>query len=161
MRIAKLKLRSALETLRNASGKLTGGYYYTGPADFILREGRFFDPKSLPTRIISGEVRRCFLNARRVTRVHGFSYVEGYALHANDIAILHAWNVDADGCVVDTTWIPSGKAYIGVAFPASVVTKWKGSLIDNWENGWPLLQKRLAMTARAEEYRGSKTHGIV
>jgi hypothetical protein len=145
---AEFDLRSALETLRNASGKLPTRYSYTGPADFVLREGRFFEPKSLPVKIKYRKSRRCFHNARQVIRAHGFSYVEGYALHENDIPFLHAWNLDDDGCVVDTTWVPVGRAYLGVIFSPSDILKWKGSLIDNWENRWPLLRKSIAIEAK-------------
>ena len=139
MRDAEIALRSSLETLRNASGKLPNDYSYTGPADFVLREGRFFRPRPLPVKIKLRKLGLCFHNALWISTEHGFAYVEGYAVHAAETPILHAWNIDAKGFVIDTTWRPVGSAYFGVILPVAEKLKWRGSLIDNWENGWPLL----------------------
>jgi hypothetical protein len=143
MKAFDTQLRASLETMRSASGKLRKGYFYTGPADFVLREGQFFRPKPLSRQTCRLEIRRCFENARLVSTAYGFPYVEGYALHESKIPLLHAWNLGNDGSVIDTTWRPVGRAYLGVVFSAIEMAKWRGSLIDNWKNGWPLLRKHL------------------
>jgi hypothetical protein len=143
MRDFETELRSSVESLRNASGKLRKEYFYTGPPDFILREGQFFRPKPLPRKIRRQASGRCFHNALLTSISRGFPYVEGYALHSGKIPVLHAWNLDNDGFVIDTTWRPIGRSYLGVVLPVADALKWEGTLIDNWEYGWPLLRKRL------------------
>jgi hypothetical protein len=61
--------------------------------------------------------------------------------------VLHAWNSDDDGFVVDTTWHPLGIAYFGVVIPRALVLAARdervsiGSSIDNWRQHWPLLRR--------------------
>jgi hypothetical protein len=144
MNTSEKELRSNVETLKGVSGKLPRRYYfYSGPADFVLREGEFFKPAPLPKKIKAQTIRLCFHNSLLISIGHGFRYVEGYALHKGKIPVLHAWNIDSDGFVIDTTWRPIGRAYLGVVLPIVCSLNWKGSLIDDWENGWPLLRKRL------------------
>ena len=57
------------------------------------------------------------------------------------IPVLHAWNVDAEGSVIDSTWEPVGSIYFGVIFPVSIVRGAKTSVLDDWENGWPVLRE--------------------
>jgi len=139
MNAKELELRFLIEDLNRTGGKLPATYFYTGPMDFLLREGRFFEPAPLPGTIARKEIRQCFRNARRVTRAKGFSYVEGFALSmGSSFPHKHAWNIDSLDRVVDTTWIPVGTAYFGVVFSYRDTLR-PGSLIDDWENGWPLL----------------------
>jgi hypothetical protein len=139
---ADTRLRSSVEMLRNSSGKLPNGYCYANPADFVLREGRFFMPKPLPGKIPRGKLGLCFRNALSTSTEHGLPYVEGYALYSGTLPTLHAWNIDTEGGVIDTTWRLVGEAYLGVILPRTEVLKWRGPLIDNWANGWPLLREK-------------------
>ena len=71
----------------------------------------------------------------------GLEYAEGYAVVGSKIPVLHAWNVDAEGSVVDTTWEPVGSAYFGVILPLPIVRGAKTLVLDDFESGWPLLRE--------------------
>ena len=71
----------------------------------------------------------------------GLQYVEGYAVIGGKNPVLHAWNVDAEGSVIDSTWEPVGSAYFGVILPRSIVEPAKTSVLDDWESGWPVLRE--------------------
>jgi hypothetical protein len=71
----------------------------------------------------------------------GLEYVEGYALIGGKNPVLHAWNVDAEGSVIDSTWEPVGSIYFGIVFPPSIVERAKTSVLDDFENGWPVLRE--------------------
>ncbi len=72
-------------------------------------------------------------------------YVEGYAVSdSNDLPMLHAWNLDTDAFVVDRTWNPHGRIYLGVIFPLVVIPRNRGTqyaVIDDWEQDYPILRK--------------------
>jgi hypothetical protein len=108
--------------------KNPGQFHYLGISDFILREGQFFEPRPLPAHISYLEFRHCYINAFRTALEENFVYVEGYAVSSsNDIPMLHAWNLDADGFVVDRTWNPHGRIYLGVVFPLAVIPRKRGT----------------------------------
>jgi hypothetical protein len=128
------------ERLKNPSQ-----FHYLGIPDFLLREGQFFEPRPLPAHIGYLEFKHCYMNTFRTALEENFVYVEGYAVsNSNDTPTLHAWNLDADGFVVDTTWNPHGRVYLGVVFPLAVVPRKSGKqypVIDDWEHGYPVLRK--------------------
>jgi hypothetical protein len=136
---------SALEDMRYFCGKGLPGYHYQGIGDFVLREGRFFEPQPLPSGVRRRPIQQCFRNALRTTMNTGLSYVEGYALLIDSTSpLLHAWNASSDGFAVDTTWEPVGRIYLGVSFPLSLVRRPKGfllSVLDDWQRGWPILRE--------------------
>lgn len=137
-------LRSQLEKVRHFAERLPDKYHYCGPYDFVLREGQFFLSRPLPKEFELGAITECFLNAFQTAVANEVPYVEGYAFSSDNAFIphLHAWNVDAEGFVVDTTWGPVGAAYLGVIFPLSLVYCTRGSsVIDNCVNHWPLLRE--------------------
>ena len=120
-------------------------FHYQGIPDFILREGQFHEPRPLPAGIDHLEIRHCYTNAFQTALEEGFAYVEGYALaSSHDLPLLHAWNLDADGFVVDRTWNPHGRIYLGVIFPLTVIPRERDTqypVIDDWEHGYPILRK--------------------
>jgi hypothetical protein len=66
----------------------------------------------VPAGIDCVEVGRCCKNAFWTALQEGLVYVEGYAVSdSNDIPLCHAWNLDADGFVVDRTWNPHGRIF--------------------------------------------------
>jgi hypothetical protein len=83
-----------------------------------------------------------------------YSYVEGYAMGV--IPVHHAWCVDKDGNVIDTTWsaterVPGtmrakvGTWYFGVEFDLGYVCSCRyrskhDCVIDNWKLGFELLK---------------------
>jgi hypothetical protein len=120
-------------------------FHYKGISDFLLREGQFFEPRPLPAGIDYLEVKHCIKNAFWTALRERFVYVEGYAISCwSDLPLLHAWNLDQQGFVVDTTWNPHGRAYFGVIFPLATIPRKRStqySVIDDWEHGYPILRK--------------------
>ena len=137
----QLCLRTYLEGARDFAGKLPTEYRYRNVYDFVLREGRFFEPQPRPDLITLRHIGECFRNAFLTMMRTGLQYAEGYAVVSSKIPVLHAWNVDAEGSVIDSTWEPVGSAYFGIVLPLSIVRGAKTSVLDDWENGWPLLRE--------------------
>jgi hypothetical protein len=101
------------------------GYHYVGVSDFLLQHGVWYLPVPFPAGIRKGRKKYCFRNAAllAIEQPQSFRYVEGYALYPGLRPMLHAWNIDKDGNLVDRTWKNCGTAYIGVVFStARVIT---------------------------------------
>jgi hypothetical protein len=113
----RLCLRTYLEEARDFGGKLPSKYHYRNVYDFVLREGRFFEPQQRPDAITLRHIGECFRNAFLTMMRTGLQYAEGYAVFGSKIPVLHAWNVDAEGSVIDSTWKPTGSAYFGIISP--------------------------------------------
>lgn len=118
---------------------------------FVLEHGRLFttlraeQPKP-------GTPKQCYYNAARmVRRSKGqLIFVEGYALAM--IPLPHAWCIDLEGQVVETTWRPTWRPlpgdtarvdYYGIPFSTDYlvrsIKRWgQYSLLDNWRNNWPV-----------------------
>jgi hypothetical protein len=134
-------LRTYLEGVRDFAGKLPTEYCYRNVCDFVLREGRFFEPQPRPDSITLRHIGECFRNAFLTMMRTGLAYAEGYAVIGSKIPVLHAWNVDAEGSVIDSTWEPVGSIYFGIVFPPSIVERAKTSVLDDFESGWPVLRE--------------------
>jgi hypothetical protein len=137
----ELSLPAYLEGARDFAGKLPTKYHYRNVYDFVLREGRFFEPQPRPDSITLRHIGECFRNAFVTMTRTGLRYAEGYAVSARKIPVLHAWNVDAEGSVIDSTWEPVGSIYFGIVFPPSIVERAQTSVLDDFESGWPLLRE--------------------
>lgn len=153
-------LRETLELMAEPERKhgslLARGYEYAGPHDFILRAGTWYDAPAEPHRYRQGAPKQCFGNAITAAAGHALRYVEGFASNAiiPDLAIHHAWNLEADGTVVDVTWgvyedgwlvAPIGIAYCGIEVSVERAddATWNGdaSVIDDYHRDWPLLRQ--------------------
>ncbi len=152
------KLRSHLAKQRDLmSGQMKDPtqFHYQGISDFILREGQFFEPRLVPSRSEYLEIGHCYKNAFWTALQEGFVYVEGYAFLAfHDLPMLHAWNLDSDGLVVDRTWNPHGRVYFGVVFPLSVIPRKRRTqyaVLDDWAHGYPILKKAWDREAARKE----------
>lgn len=66
---------------------------------------------------------------------------KGYAVVGRKIPVLHAWNVDAEGSVIDSTWEPVGAGYLGIIFPLSIIRRANASVLDDLESGWSVLRE--------------------
>jgi hypothetical protein len=133
----QLCLRTYLEGARDFAGKLPARYCYRNVYDFVLREGRFFEPRPRPDLITLRHIGECFRNAFLTTMRTGLEY----AVVGSKIPVLHAWNVDAQGSVIDSTWEPVGSIYFGIVFPPSIVERAQTSVLDDFESGWPVLRE--------------------
>jgi hypothetical protein len=137
--------------LESWTGGFKGGdasaHPYASQADFILKHGRAFEWRALPRGVRMGVPRQCFRNAVRLAlrRPGLYSYVEGYAVNTlvAGYPVAHAWCIDQEGFVVDSTW-DEGADYFGVPFQVEYVRRMGGarrdySLIDNEEMDFPLI----------------------
>ena len=105
---------------------------------FYLDHGR--DYQSVPWETWEGaydrgEPKQCFANAENLAVFHDeLTYVEGLATRLGAIPIPHAWCVDADGRVVEPTWLPDPECdsippvgqweYLGVPFKTDWLVNW-------------------------------------
>lgn len=85
---------------------------------FVLRNGKVMQPaQSWPEGVTEGELKMCFKNAYEIALEHGYDYYEGYGMgeRTHGFLVHHAWCMDDDGKVIDTTWPHFRTAqYIGV-----------------------------------------------
>jgi hypothetical protein len=122
------------------------GLCYRSPADFVMKHGKVYTPQRLPGQYDYLAPRACYGNAVIMAERHGLPYVEGYAMTAlHDIPMLHAWNVDPEGRVIDTTWREAGVAYLGVEFALGRADDctWNGNatVLSDWRRGFPLFRE--------------------
>ena len=95
---------------------LTGTVRLSGTSDettthasaalWVSEHGRLFAPGGArPAGMARGEPLECFANAQREGREHDLGYAEGFAGPSEAGRwILHAWNTDGAGRVIDPTW---------------------------------------------------------
>lgn len=126
--------------------------YYLGMEDFLLREGRFFAPPDLNDweKYTRGIPKHCFANSVEIgVHLHGLTYCEGLVWSV--IPIVHAWNLDKDGNVVDLT-LPveiakNVQGYWGVEFSLERLISMLeeretyGPFIDDYERDYPLYNR--------------------
>lgn len=75
-----------------------------------------------PKGIKKGKDRQCFTNAYHICIENkGFKYIEGFALSI--IPVHHAWVLDEDGNVIETTWKEAGEEYYGIELDIPWVNK--------------------------------------
>jgi len=115
----------------------------------VAELGTGYVGRSLPTCYEARTPGLCFMNATEDMWHDGrktLRYCEGYVLPGDvELPIAHAWCVDSDGLVVDTTLAdPVGWEYYGVLLRRDYVYKtitdggYYG-VLDNWQDRWPLL----------------------
>lgn len=123
------------------------GFVYRSAFDFVLKHGSWHAPCPMPRGVRYGQPKACYGNAILLSVVRGWTYVEGFALPAISIAlpVMHAWNLDDEGRLVDSTWRNLGLAYIGVAFSVERADDctWNGdgSVLSDWHRGYPLFRE--------------------
>lgn len=112
---------------------------------FVLKYGyEFSGAIELPSHVQRGEMKLCFGNAALMALAfpEEFIYTEGYAYQEGiPITLAHGWLTNRQGQVVDPTWgIDKHVDYFGVLVKPEYVRPRAGlSMIDDWQNGWPLV----------------------
>jgi len=113
---------------------------------FVVEQGWWYEQVKLTEGICRGPEQQCLSNAMQLM-IDGDSlvYCEGFALYQNgSVPVLHAWVTDGQGHAIDNTWRSPGVAYAGVPFKSLYVTmaalasRASISLLDDWQNGYPL-----------------------
>jgi hypothetical protein len=86
---------------------------------FILNYGQQWPGRPLPANYNKRKPGYCYMNSYRLMISSELRYVEGYAQREElSIPVLHAWCLDEDDAVVDTTWArPETCQYFGVVMP--------------------------------------------
>lgn len=124
-------------------------------ATFTLEHGREWESQELPFGYPAGVPRGCFGNSQKIlfskaAKHEDLVYVEGYACSGSlgfPFPTAHAWLVDPEGRVVDTTWEdPAISTYFGVPFNPEYVARTVRSaggacsMIDNFNDRWELVR---------------------
>ena len=123
--------------------------------DFVMSNGKQYPIRPRPKGVRQMAVKCCFRNAYLTSQRNGWDYCEGYGV-TGFFPILHAWCVDDEGYVVDTTW-RDGTYYFGVIFPTYyidqvAVSKGTWGVIDNWKGRFPLVSGEHNYNSLLNEY---------
>lgn len=154
--LAPESLRTMAEGMRRIKmgAKMPGIGDYDSFEEFVVRNGRPFVAQPLPRKYRRGAPKLCFYNATTLAIRRKLVYVEGYALLATvgGFPIHHAWCVEPDTATVIDVTATNLTDYWGIAFSTKYLAdRWKRetkkshgsincSLIDSWEDRWPLLR---------------------
>ena len=133
--------------------------------EFVIEYGWWYEPTEIPKGIATGTYQECFTNAAELSQPDdSLIYCEGYALFKPGmLPTLHAWVTDGQGKAIDNTWPTQGIAYAGVPFKSDFVTmtalknRAVVSLLDDWQNKWPL---RSELGDRPDEWLEGRGRGI-
>jgi len=129
-------------------GLSRGHRKYLNIEEFVNENGKAMPVHKYPSNLLEnrGRANECFYNAfNLVGKTERLVYCEGYA-HSGMIPTLHAWAMDEGGYVLDPTWEDQQDCrYFGVAFNYQFVidtalSRGAYGVIDNMENGFPLLE---------------------
>jgi hypothetical protein len=116
-------------------------FLYPSYESLVLKYGTLYTGGRLE---VSGRIKECYINAYYAARDNGWTYVEGYA--SSIIPVGHAWCLDGDGVVVETTWPEVGSEYYGVplrpewVLAQAMKTKHWGVLPNDWMRDCVLLR---------------------
>lgn len=114
---------SAFETLSDLNGEVfrPPGYKYANTADIVADLGVEYVGRELPARFHRGPQGQCFANAARLAQnCPDLTYVEGFG--SSLFPIHHAWCIDEDGAVIDTTWEDlEARRYLGIPIPTDTL----------------------------------------
>jgi hypothetical protein len=92
--------------------------------EFLLRNGRVWQPQPLPKRFRRRAPKACFYNARQlVLRSKAMRYCEGYCIGDHiPILVHHAWAVDLLDRVIDPTLnSPQLYEFFGIVFDRELI----------------------------------------
>lgn len=174
----KVALTKELETRQRREKAIKpDGWVYAGPADYILREGRYIPARVLPDHYddLIGAATECHLNSVIGAERSGLRYFTGYYL-VGQIVGHHSWLMDDDG-VVEVTFPTKGIApgtmvapylssasvpyvgperwaYFGLEFDVAFIRR----AVDEFDGTLPLLENDSILHADAMSHRYS-VHG--
>jgi hypothetical protein len=138
------KYMEGMVQLRRNMGNPPKHLKYCCIEEFVLKEGRFMGSRSkLSDDFPLDPMKQCFGNAYRRMMHKKLHYCEGFA-STGIIPVHHAWLVDMQGNVIDTTWV-DGLEYYGVEFETeyvigTVLARGCYGVIDNFQFRFPLLR---------------------
>lgn len=144
---ARERLLRLLERLRDVAPQ-PPGLHYRLMWDFVLRHGTWYEPRAYPPNLPDGRIKQCFGNSIMLSAARGYRYIEGFALMPEPfnsyLPMHHAWNADAFGALIDSTWNNEGIAYLGVEFSVERAddATWNGdaSVLNDFRRGFPLFR---------------------
>ena len=83
----------------------------------VLQHGYFFQVGVRPKEMRLGVLRQCYRNAALLALdCPDLIYTEGLAATEDMVPLEHAWVIDLDGKVIETTWRRPGVVYAGIPF---------------------------------------------
>jgi len=142
----RLRLRKILEELRDQIRRQSpqhtrGGF--TSIYDLVLKMGVEYRHGDLPPSCLAFPPKRCFQNAAAVSRIHDWTYVEGFVWSETlVIPIHHAWCSAVSGVAIDPTLVDNigERTYLGIPFTREAVVRFGGNftLLDDWKSDWPI-----------------------
>ena len=151
-------LQRYLALCDSVAGPPKDGFAYRTHDGLILAEGTFHPWRPRPPWVHKGPDKMCYANAMGVAIQHGLRYVEGYA-HGVLIPVLHAWVLDDEGYVIETTWSEERHEhhlYLGIELnPTAVMarcaeTGWWGLFGNDWSGEFLRKNSELLAQVRAE-----------
>lgn len=134
-------LATNVERLKQQGIQHSGINGYFCLMDFIFQEGREWKPGTV---CLAKGRSACYVHAGKAAmRNREYTYVEGYA--SLYFPIPHAWIVDKDGLVIETTWSTMGTSYYGIPFRTDYIRqqfKKNGHycMIDQWQDDWTTIR---------------------
>jgi hypothetical protein len=150
-------------SIRSRNAK--SGYTYSSHYEFLIKHGRFYDPRALPDGMWAGPPRTCYGNAIILGVKESLRYVEGISVSIQGVPIEHAWNTRPVGeltltrvngelgsvmffgepIAIDCTWEPIGVAYFGVEFAVERAddATWNGdaSVLNDYQRKHPMFRE--------------------
>jgi len=143
------ELREYLMTISKFHSLHNKKHRYNSPESFILNNGKEYSKIHNYDLGKIGKPKQCYANAgtQAVESEYfktKFRYVEGYAF-GSILPVSHAWLIDNNEVVIETTWKSNGDAYFGVEIPMHYLrsitcknNRWD-SVIANYKMRFPLL----------------------
>lgn len=101
----------------------------------VLQHGKPFTPPAAPRPkgIRKGADKQCYRNAYLLAFQMDWTYVEGFAIpDCVPIPLQHAWVIDSQGNLIETTWDTPGIEYFGIPLEWDFIHK---TLLDTKRYG--------------------------
>ena len=167
---ADKNLGKSLDTFNSLYERMKPKGYKYSTYSLLKSYGQYFTPQERPSWVKKGRDKECYRNAYNFVISHPeYTYVEGVAdcgLLDSSFPINHAWAVDKEGKVIETTWSTPGRSYFGIPFEekfllnTTLKTKIFGLIpefptesYDPFKNGFPEgAVKKLGTASNSQRY---------